>query len=192
MAGRFARCFTGQTAQCGELGAFGNSLCAGGIQVQLHNTNAIAHFLREQHVVRQFRRPPRRPARERRIKIAGVLPFREVARVGAIRFAGETHHAPRAHLPPRHAGRVVFVLRHHSNAGAFAGVREIVAAQRRWRPLPLRAERAEVREDFHGGCFLDEGVARHGKGVLREDARNFRGSVGEINIPFTKLGNVLQ
>ena len=54
------------------------------------------------------------------------------------------------------------------------------------------AQGAERAGQFEGGGFLDEGIARHGKGVLREDAGNLLRAIGEIDVALTALGDVFQ
>ena len=132
------------------------------------------------------------PAGERGVEIPGLRPLRKFTGVGAIGFAGVTGHAPVARLPKGHDRRAVFITREQAHTGGIAQVGEIVAADR-WRlPRGGGAQGAERAGQFEGGGFLDEGVARHSKGVLREDAGDLLGTISEIDVALAAFSDVFQ
>ena len=108
--------------------------------MQLHETHAVADFLREQHLIRQRLVFARDPASERGIKFTGLIPLRKIAAEFSIRLAEIAQHASVARVPRRDDGRLVFIARHGGEIRFGPDVAKIVTTQRRRRGNWLSAE----------------------------------------------------
>ena len=128
--------------------------------MELHEARAVAHLLREQHVVGQRGLLAGGPPCKRGMKVADAAPLGEFAGVFAVCLAGEGQRAPAAHLPRSDDRRGVFVLRDEREVRLGFQVSEVITAKRGRLPIALPTERAEAAGDFERRGVLDERAAR--------------------------------
>lgn len=163
-----------------------------GVEVELDRVKAGLHPLGDEHVLRELVGAADGPAGEAGVEVAQIPPVADGAGELAVGLAGVAEDASEAGLPGGDDGGFVFVEGDGGEAGAFAEVTEVVAAEGGWAPERAAGEGGEPGGGAEGGGLVQEGAAGDDEGVLGEEAGEFFGLVGEIDLASAEAGDVVE